>query len=135
MKKKIYLTLKNKEYIKYTLNHKKAFLKIEKELLGKNTLSGYLHDLDKVFLYLLFSKKTVHTFHRSHSRHHKIKAYKEKHYIQMIIDWECARYTKPDKPLDAYDTLYQFYPELENEIVPLLKRFNLYKGEKVNNEI
>ena len=34
----------------------------------------------------------------------------------MIIDWECARYTKPDKPLNAYDTLYKIYPELEEKI-------------------
>ena len=40
--------------IKYTLRHKKAFLKVEKELRGKNTLKGYLHDVDKPFLYLAF---------------------------------------------------------------------------------
>ena len=49
----------------------------------------------------------------------------------MIIDWECARYTKPDKPLNAYDTLYKFYPQLENEILPLLNRFNLCNESEV----
>ena len=117
--------LKNKEYIKYTLRHKKAFLEVERELLGKNTLSGYLHDLDKVFLYMLFSKDKVHNFHRKHSKHHTIKACKKKHFIQMIIDWECARKTKPDKQLDAYETLMAFYPQLKKEIIPLLIDFNL----------
>ena len=28
-------------------------------------------------------------------------------YMEMILDWESARYTKPDKPLNAYDTLYK----------------------------
>ena len=46
-------------------------------------------------------------------------------YIDMIIDWECARFTKPDKPLNAYDTLYKFYPEFEEQILPILKEFKL----------
>lgn len=37
--------------IKYTMKHRKAFRAVEKQLLGHNTIRGYLHDLDKVFLY------------------------------------------------------------------------------------
>ena len=85
--------------IKYTLAHRKAFLKVEKSLIGKNTLRGYIHDLDKVFLKMLFDKKTVQKIHRNYSRHHNKKAHTKSDYIQMVIDWECARYTKPDKPL------------------------------------
>ena len=52
----------------------------------------------------------------------------------MIIDWECARYTKPDKQLNAYDTLYKFYPNLEKEILPILKEFKLdHKTESKEN--
>lgn len=40
--------------IMYTLHHKKAFLKVEKNLLGKNTFKGFFHDWDKPFLYCLF---------------------------------------------------------------------------------
>ena len=43
----------------------------------------------------------------------------------MVIDWECARYTKPDKLLNARETLYKFYPELESKIIPILEEFNL----------
>ena len=43
----------------------------------------------------------------------------------MIIDWECARYTKPDKPLNAKDTLYKFYPHLINKIEPILIELGL----------
>lgn len=46
--------------IKYTLDHRKAFRKVEKELLVKNTLSSYLHNFDKVFLYLFFDYQKVH---------------------------------------------------------------------------
>lgn len=52
----------------------------------------------------------------------------------MLIDWECARFTKPDKPLNAYDTLYKFYLELEDKILPLLKEKGLDKsGNKLDN--
>ena len=117
----------NMEAIKYTKAHRKAFKKIEKEILEHNTWRSIVHDLDKVILYNILSHKKVKNFHRSTARHHVENNIKKSRndYIEMIIDWECARYTKPDKPLNAYDTLYKWYPELENEILPLLKKFNL----------
>ncbi len=118
----------NIEALKYTLKHKGAFLKVEKQLIGKNTIRGYLHDLDKVFLYLLpMEKKAVHNFHRKHNKHHaESKFIKTKQdYIEMVIDWECARITKPDKPLNAEQTLYKFYPELEEYIIPILIELGL----------
>lgn len=111
--------------ILYTLEHRKAFLKVEKKLLGHNTIRGYLHDLYKMFMKLFLSKDTVQKIHRKYSRHHARNAHTKQDYIQMIIDWECARYTKPDKPLNARQTLYKFYPELETKIIPLLEEFNL----------
>jgi hypothetical protein len=113
-----------KERIKYTLKHRKAFRKVEKELLGYNTFRSLFHDFDKLILYLFFRYEIVHDFHRKYSRHHE-KASAKKDYIQMVIDWECARYTKPDKPLNARKTLHKFYPNLENKILPILKEFNL----------
>lgn len=113
------------ETINYTWQHKKAFLKVEKELLGHNTLRGYLHDLDKIFLKIFLDSKTVHNIHRKYSRHHEIKAKTKGDYTQMIIDWECARFTKPDKPLNARETLYKFYPNLKYKIEPLLAALKL----------
>ena len=117
--------MKNKDKIKYTLVHRKAFRKIEKQLLGRNTIRSLFHDLDKVILYPFFDYKKVHNFHRNHAKHHTIKAKSHDDFIQMVIDWESARYTKPDKPLNARQTLYKFYPELEDEILPILKEFGL----------
>lgn len=112
--------------IKYTKEHRKAFRKIEKKVLGRNTLRSIVHDLDKVILYNFLEHSKVKKIHRITARHHDNKIKKNKNdYIEMIIDWECARYTKPDKPLNAYDTLYKFYPNLEKEILPMLKEFNL----------
>lgn len=110
---------------KYTWEHKKAFLKVEKILRGKNTLRGYLHDTDKLFLYLFFDKKKVHKIHRNKSRHHTIKARTKEDYIQMAIDWECARITKPDKPMNAYETLYALYPEIEDQMLEAFKTLKI----------
>jgi len=111
--------------IKYTLEHRKAFLMIEKKLLGKNTIRGLSHDLDKVFLKLIFDKNMVQKVHRNFSRHHEKRAKTKTDYIQMIIDWECARFTKPDKPLNARETLNKYYPELIAMVEPLLMELGL----------
>ena len=94
----------NKEKICYTKKHREAFRKVEKQLLGHNTFRSLFHDLDKIILLHFLNKERVSTLHRLHSHHHD-KAKTRNDYIQMIIDWECARFTKPDKPLNARDTL------------------------------
>lgn len=111
--------------IRYTHNHRIAFRKVEKDILGKNTVRSLFHDLDKVILYLFLPHDIVHNIHQKYSRHHAARARTRNDFIQMIIDWECARFTKPDKPLNAYQTLYKYYPELESKILPLLIEFHL----------
>ena len=118
---------KRLQKISYTLKHKKAFLEVERKLRGNNTISGYLHDLDKPFLYLCpwLDLKEVQTIHRNNSKHHvKNNLNKTKDdLLDTIIDWECARLTKPDKPLNAYQTLMKFYPEYEDTFLPLIKEY------------
>lgn len=112
--------------IMYTLKHKIAFLKVEKTLLGHNTIRGFLHDMDKVFLYMFLPNKLVQKIHRNMARHHDNNKQKSKEdYVEMIIDWECARFTKPDKPLNAEQTLRKFYPHLREQIEPLLVELGL----------
>ena len=113
--------------IRYTREHRKAFKKVEKELLGYNTWRSIIHDLDKVILYNVWPHKKVKEFHRKTARHHVENNIKKDRndYIEMVIDWECARISKPDKSLNAYDTLYNIYPNLEKEILPILKEFNI----------
>lgn len=113
------------ERILYTLKHKRAFLEVEKRLRGRNTLHGYLHDWDKPFLYLSFwlDLKKVQQIHRKHSRHHVRNTLDKtrEDLIDTVIDWECARMTKPDKPLNAYQTLMKFYPEYAETYLPIIK--------------
>lgn len=44
---------------------------------------------------------------------------------RLVVDWECARYTKPDKLLNARDTLDKFYPELKDEVLPVIQELGL----------
>lgn len=113
------------DVIRYTLDHRKAFLRVEKDLLGHNTIRGYLHDLDKVFLKLFLDTKTVHKIHRKYSKHHTMKASTHSDYVQMVVDWECARITKPDKPLNARGTLKKYYSDLSDKIEPVLEELRL----------
>ena len=113
--------------ISYTIRHKKAFLEVEKKLRGKNTWRGYLHDIDKPFLYLsLWIKfEDIQKIHRKHNKHHVRNNLTKTRddLIDTIIDWECARITKKDKPLNAYQTLMTFYPEYEDTFLPLIKEY------------
>lgn len=112
----------------YTLKHKIAFLKVEKKLRGKNTLSGYMHDIEKPFLYLFcfwLNTSKIHQIHQKYNRHHVRNSLKktDDDLLDTIIDWECARMTKPDKPLNAYDTLIKYYPEYVTSYLPIIKKY------------
>ncbi|MCQ2754732.1 MAG: dephospho-CoA kinase, partial [bacterium] len=110
--------------INYTWQHKKAYLKVEKELTGKNTLRGYLHDLDKLFMYIIgVPKKTAHNIHVATAPHH-IRNNKVHYPKGAVIDWECARYTKPDKPLNARDFYERACPKIP-QVEEILDKFNL----------
>ncbi len=109
----------------YTWEHKKAVIELEKKLLGYNTLDGYLHDADKLFLYLLFTKKETSKIHRVYARHHSGNHKSENDIVNAIIDWESARLTKPDKPETARQYLYKCIPELANIYEPYLQKLGL----------
>ena len=101
--------MKNLEHIKYTYKHRKIVIKLGEKYFPDNqelmTKLRY-HDLDKLFLYLFYDKKDVSRLHRDLTSHHENNLHKnELDYIEMVLDWESARYTKPDKPLNAYDSL------------------------------
>ena len=121
--------MKNQEHIEYTYKHRKIVNLLAKKYFGNNEellKKIESHDLDKLFMYLFYSKSDVSRIHRDLVPHHdneKEKTYLD--YIEMVLDWESARYTKPDKPLNAYDTLCKYYPNMENEILPILKEMGI----------
>ena len=123
--------MKNKEYIEYTYKHRKVVMLLAKKYFKDNNElleQVKFHDLDKMYLYMFYDKNAVSKFHRKNSNHHSNDLVKSKlDYIEMVLDWESARYTKPDKPLNAYDTLYKYYTEEEENILPILKEMKIDK--------
>lgn len=125
--------MKNREYIEYTYKHRKIVIYLANKYVKENKEEIMnqieFHDLDKLYMYLFYNKKDVSNVHRQLSSHHDNSIEKtDVDYVEMVLDWESARYTKPDKPLNAYDTLYKYYPEMEEKILPILKKFKIDKS-------
>lgn len=124
--------MKNFEHIKYTYKHRKIVLALAQKYFSDNSElldKVRSHDLDKLYMYLFYEKKDVSRIHRERTAHHDNDLEKTHlDYVEMILDWESARYTKPDKPLNAYDTLVNFYPNMTDTILPILKEMGLDKS-------
>lgn len=123
------------KHVPYTWNHYLAFMKVQKYVFGYYKYK--FHDWDKLMMYIFLpfiNIKKISKIHQKINKHHPIY-FKNKEKIlkksdkvnweEAIIDWECARYTKPDKPLNARDTLYKFYPEYISIVEPILRKYNL----------
>lgn len=109
----------------YTIRHRRAFREVEKQLLGRNTLKGYFHDLDKLFLYIFMDYHKAHKVHKLYARHHINNARTHDDLVQVVIDWECARLTKPKVKFTAREHLYQDYPEYIDILDPVLQELHL----------
>ena len=120
-----------KKIVQEYLNGNGGYMYLAKKYMSDEKLLKRLeeHDLDKMYLLLFYRKKDIEGIHRELSRHHDNDIEKDYlDYVEMVLDWESARYTKPDKPLNAYDTLYRFYPQLEKKILPILEKFEIAKS-------
>jgi len=118
--------LKSWDHIPYTFKHYIAFLKLQKQLLGYSKYK--FHDLDKILMYLFIpfiGTKRIKKIHKKINKHH-ISDDKNKNqcnFEEAIIDWECSRSTKPDKPYTAREVTNnkfinsKHYPELIKQLV------------------
>lgn len=99
------------------------------------------HDIVKAINILVFGDKQATAWHRKYSRHHatiitnpffkatipgvgSIGSIDIRNKIEAAIDWESARYTKPDKPLTAYETWLKYYRHVD--MVDTLKALGLW---------
>ena len=127
------------KHIPYTWKHYLAFLKIEKQLLGKYKYK--FHDWDKLILFIFLpflGEFKINQLHQKYRKHHPNylegnincwirhnKPHGDVDWIEAIIDWECARFTKPDKPLNARETLFEYYPNYIEYAKPYLEKLGL----------
>lgn len=111
------------EGMAYTKAHRDAV----REIARQHGLSYPFHDLDKYFEYLIFGKPLGTKIHQMLSDHHyhdgDIKDKK-----QAAIDWESARFTKPDKQLTPYETWKKFYPDVDME--PTLRELGFWPEDE-----
>lgn len=130
------------QHIHYTFKHYLAFRKVEKKVLGYHKY--WHHDWDKLILYTFcpwLGVKKIHRIHQRRNSHHPSwydkygiehlkKAY-DIDFVEAIIDWECARYTKKDKPLNAYETMFTYYPEYQHFVLPMLEELKLIERKQM----
>lgn len=113
--------MRNHEWCIYTYRHRKMFAYIAEKLIKNETHKAAIlerakwHDVDKLLMYLLLDQDVSQKHHVEIRKHHleykadpvtniaTEKCYID--YLETVIDYECSPYTKPDKPLNAYDFL------------------------------
>lgn len=103
--------MKNLKWCIYTYRHRRAFEYCvhryihEPELREEMLRRAAVHDMDKMIMYLFMDQKSAQEMHVKTQPHHLEndlpRTYED--YVETVIDYECAPYTKPDKPLNAYD--------------------------------
>ena len=121
----------------YTLKHKIAIISLSYEYLGHISNRLMLHDTEKLVLYEHMDTKTAHHYHSDFSVHHykyisNLDIVNQESLIECVLDYESARYTKPDKPLNAKATIMKYYPDLYDKVQPILKKFGI--DSETNND-
>lgn len=122
--------MKRIEAFKESYRHSLVVREIAKDLFGHFSeyyVQAVFHDFAKRIRILLSGDKTASYYHVLRSRHHEhfVEIAKGvpmivcgeplwdgvpiKHLVEAAIDWQSARFTKPDKPLDAYGTWKKWY--------------------------
>lgn len=122
--------MKRIDDIKKVVQHRKEVQRIAKE----KGLSFTFHDFIKMINIALFGDYIATKLHRDFSGHHAhlysdgIEMYRDiPNKEEAAIDWESARFTKPEKPLDAYDTWLKYYCDIPME--ETLRKLGFWKGD------
>ena len=103
--------MKNFDYCAYTYRHRQAIKYLINKLISNEELKtvmlqrAFIHDMDKMVMYQALDYADAHRIHTQTASHHLTNAIPKSYYdyVEAILDYESAGYTKPDKPLNAYD--------------------------------
>lgn len=103
--------MRNMDWLIYTHRHRQAFRYCVEKLITDPGLRqrmldrAEVHDMDKMVMYLFMDQHSAQLLHVSTQPHHLENRLPRSHddLVETVIDYECAPYTKPDKPLNAYD--------------------------------
>lgn len=74
-----------------------------------------LHDIEKPWLRLFMDYSKVQRWHNIHRDHHLLCFFLtgKADWEQMVIDWECGRFTKQQCPRDSVDEYKRIFNEFE----------------------
>lgn len=132
--KRIYLFGKtNRSSFRYWFAHWCAF-QLTAINLGIWKFKYLLHDIEKPWLRLFLSYKTVQKIHRTYSKHHiEYSGGLDKVDVEaMMIDWECSRLTKASSQRDARQQMLTYqtksperYNWLVNNLKPILDKYEI----------
>lgn len=103
--------MKNFEKCAYTYRHRQAIKYLIEKLIPDEQLKTVMlqraatHDMDKMVMYQVLEYPEAHRIHRQTSLHHMNNDHPKSYYdyVEAVLDYESAGYTKPDKPMNAYD--------------------------------
>lgn len=117
---------KSYKHIPYSFKHYIMVMKMEKKYIGYYKYP--FHDLDKIFMYIFFpflGTKVIQKIHTRFAKHHLRKYKKHMNFDEAILDWESARFTKPDKPMNAWETYQKLFTDFSEDLLPIFEKFNL----------
>jgi len=130
IKKIIYNIKDSLLHIPYTIKHIRAIYQLQLKYIGY--IKFPLHDIDKLFMYVFLGflgTKSISKIHRKYSKHHldSNKKHTKDNILEAVLDWESARYTKADKPLNAWHTCINYYPQWKGSVSEILNEYNIPK--------
>lgn len=136
MKRELKLfTKKDRSTFGYWFAHWCAFQMVAL-LLHVWKLKYLIHDIEKPWMKLFCSYKTVQKWHREHNKHHleygEKNGYDKVDWEALIIDWECSRFTKENCPRNAREeATYQLWELKYSNLIPVFNKYIYPKLDKL----
>jgi hypothetical protein len=101
------------------------------------------HDMDKIVMYQFMNREDASAYHKKTSSHHMANNIPKTYYdkLEAVLDYESAGYTKPDKPLNAFDTINRMRNDgiisekLYDELMIICKGLRVAKSYSVTDDI
>lgn len=118
-------------HIPYTWKHKIVLIRLEKQFTGKVSLRILLHDANKLISYIFFpfltldQHRSIHTKVSKHHHYNDIANLSDSLKREIVLDWESARYTKPDKPWTAKEWCIYRHTDCYPYLIQIFNEWNL----------
>ena len=109
------------------VRHKMAFMRVRASnsyLYANISLwRALMHDTAKAVNILVLGDNLATSLHRAFAGHHREDGMTHAQKVEAFCDWECARITKPNKPLNGEETWMSYYRHVDmSEIVHNFKK-------------